>query len=49
MKLKSSDGVALYAVIKTSKQYGRIIDAYACTGKSCDYDNPLCEFVKASN
>ncbi|MBE7070139.1 MAG: DUF5104 domain-containing protein [Ruminococcaceae bacterium] len=45
-ELASSDGEPLYAVIKTSKEQGRIIDAYACTADKCDYDNPLCGFKK---
>ena len=45
-ELASSDGEPRYALISTSRQYGRIIDAYACTEGSCDYDHPLCEFKK---
>jgi hypothetical protein len=45
-ELASSDGEPLYAVIKTSKEQGRIIDAYACTADKCDYDHPLCGFKK---
>ena len=48
-ELASSDGEPRYALISTSRQYGRIIKAYTCTESSCDYDNPLCEFVKGNS
>lgn len=48
-ELTSKDGEHRYAVISTSRQFGRIIDAYTCTADSCDYGNPLCEFKKASD
>ena len=48
-ELATTDGEPRYAKISANLTSGRIIDAYVCTADSCDYDHPLCEFVKSSD